>query len=130
LWIPLKEGIGGETEGNFTDNSNAIKKMTICTYLWELLLTDWAIKVKPDINSVTTPYLHWVINKKNLCIYKGWGWEPSTRQTRGVSRCGLAIYIKKYLKAKEEDLWKLKYFTMQKYNLQQILQKKPESFKI
>ncbi len=29
----------------------------------------------------------------------------------------LAIYIKKYIKAKEE-LWKLKYFTMQKYNLQ------------
>jgi hypothetical protein len=26
---------------------------------------------------------------------------------------GLAIYIKKYVKAKEE-LWKLKYFTMQK----------------
>jgi hypothetical protein len=37
--------------------------------------------------------------------------------TRGVSRYGLAIYIKKFLKAKEE-LWKLKYFTMQKYNLQ------------
>jgi len=33
--------------------------------------------------------------------------------TRGVSHCGLGIYIKKYLKAKEE-LWKLKYFTMQK----------------
>jgi hypothetical protein len=29
----------------------------------------------------------------------------------------LAIDIIKYLKAKEE-LWKLKYFTMQKYNLQ------------
>jgi hypothetical protein len=29
----------------------------------------------------------------------------------------LPFYIKKYLKAKEE-LWKLKYFTMQKYNLQ------------
>jgi hypothetical protein len=29
----------------------------------------------------------------------------------------VAIYIKKYLKAKKE-LWKLKYFTMQKYNLQ------------
>jgi hypothetical protein len=40
--------------------------------------------------------------------------------TRGVSQCGLAIYNKKYLKAKEE-LWKLKYFTMQKYNLQKIL---------
>jgi hypothetical protein len=31
-----------------------------------------------------------------------------------------AIYIKKYLKAKDE-LWKLKYFTMQKYNLPKIL---------
>jgi hypothetical protein len=29
----------------------------------------------------------------------------------------LPFYIKKYLKAKEEELWKLKYFTMQKYNL-------------
>jgi hypothetical protein len=35
------------------------------------------------------------------------------KRTRGVSHFGLAIYIKKYLKAKEE-LWKLKYFTMQK----------------
>jgi hypothetical protein len=34
-----------------------------------------------------------------------------------VSHCGLAIYSKQYLKAKEE-LGKLKYFTMQKYNLQ------------
>jgi hypothetical protein len=32
----------------------------------------------------------------------------------GVSHCDLGIYIKKYLKAKEE-LWKLKYFTMPKY---------------
>jgi len=39
---------------------------------------------------------------------------------RGVSHCGLAIYIKKYLKAKEE-LWKLNYFAMQKYNLPKIL---------
>jgi hypothetical protein len=29
----------------------------------------------------------------------------------------LPFYIKKYLNAKE-GLWKLKYFTMQKYNLQ------------
>jgi hypothetical protein len=40
--------------------------------------------------------------------------------TRDVSHCGLAIYIKTYLKAKKE-LWKLKYFTMPKYNLQKIL---------
>jgi hypothetical protein len=34
-----------------------------------------------------------------------------------VSHYGLAIYIKKYLKAKEEELRKFKYFNMQKYNL-------------
>jgi hypothetical protein len=33
------------------------------------------------------------------------------QKTRGVSHCGLAIHIKKYLKAKEE-FWKLKYFTI------------------
>jgi hypothetical protein len=38
--------------------------------------------------------------------------------TRGVcvSQCDLAIYIKKYLKAKEE-LQKFKYFIIQKHNL-------------
>jgi hypothetical protein len=48
-----------------------------------------------------------------------------------VSHFGLAIYINEYLKAKEA-LWKLKYFTMQKYiNLpKKILQKKPKSFKL
>jgi hypothetical protein len=40
-------------------------------------------------------------------------------KTRGVSHCGLAICIKKDLKAKEE-LGKLKYFTLQKYNLKKI----------
>jgi hypothetical protein len=43
-----------------------------------------------------------------------------TWTTRGVSHFGLAIYIKKYIKAKE-DLWKLKYITIQKYNLPKIL---------
>jgi hypothetical protein len=42
------------------------------------------------------------------------------QQQVGMSRSGLAIYIEKYLKAKEE-WWKFKYFTMQKYNLQKIL---------
>jgi hypothetical protein len=40
---------------------------------------------------------------------------PNFIKTRGMSHFGLTIYIKKYLKAKEEELWKLKYFTMQKY---------------
>jgi hypothetical protein len=55
--------------------------------------------------------------------------HESVKITRAVSHCGLAIYIKKHLKAKEE-LWKLKYFIMQKCNLQKILSKKPKSFKI
>jgi len=38
----------------------------------------------------------------------------ATTTTRGVSHCGLPIYIKKSLKANEE-LWKLKYFTIQNY---------------
>jgi hypothetical protein len=48
----------------------------------------------------------------------------------------LPFTLKKYLKAKEK-LWKLKYLTMKKYNLQKnppkktkILPKKPKSFKI
>jgi hypothetical protein len=55
--------------------------------------------------------------------------SKAAKRTRGVSHYGLAVYVKKYLKAKEE-LWKLKYFTMQKYNLQKSLLKKPKSFKI
>jgi hypothetical protein len=42
------------------------------------------------------------------------------KEQRGVPHHGLAIFIEKYLKAKEE-LWKLKYFTMQRYNLQKLL---------
>jgi hypothetical protein len=46
-----------------------------------------------------------------------------------VSHYVLAIYIKKYPKGKEE-LWKLKYFTIHKYNPQKTLKKKPKAFKI
>jgi hypothetical protein len=46
--------------------------------------------------------------------------QKSLTKQRGVSLCGLAINIKKYLKEKEE-LWKLKYFTMQRYTIQKIL---------
>ncbi len=48
----------------------------------------------------------------------------SIQETRGVSHCGLAIYIKMYLKVKKK-LWKPKYFIMQKHNFQKILWKKP-----
>jgi hypothetical protein len=56
-------------------------------------------------------FVIWLQNKKN---------PMRLTQTTGVSHCGLAIYIKKYLKSTEE-LWKLKYFTMPKYNLLKIL---------
>jgi hypothetical protein len=52
-----------------------------------------------------------------------------SKKTRDVSHCGLAIYIKKYLKAKEE-LWKLKYFTMQTYNLQKNPLKETEIIQV
>jgi hypothetical protein len=57
--------------------------------------------------------------------------KGKTNKTRGVSHHdGLAIYIKKCLKAKE-NLWKFKYFTMQKYNLQKKSSKRnPKSFNI
>jgi uncharacterized metal-binding protein len=39
--------------------------------------------------------------------------------TRGVSHCGqLAIYMKNLNFKAKEELWKFKYFSMQKYNLQ------------
>jgi hypothetical protein len=51
--------------------------------------------------------------------------------TRSASHCGLAIYIKKYLKQAKEESWKLKYFTMQKFIIfKKFLYKKPKSFKI
>jgi hypothetical protein len=51
--------------------------------------------------SISLKQEHDIIKSQNLLI------------TRGVSLHGLAIYIKKYLKA-EEELWKLKYFTIAK----------------
>jgi len=49
------------------------------------------------------------VSSKELLVHSSEKWS--------VSHCGLALYIKKYLKAKEE-VWKCKYFTMQKYHLQ------------
>jgi hypothetical protein len=48
------------------------------------------------------------------------------KEQRGVSYYGLATYIKKYLKPKEE-LWKLRYFNMQKFNLQKKSSKRNQN---
>jgi hypothetical protein len=58
------------------------------------------------------------INLSAISPMKVFKTEKGKKKTRGVSHYGTAIYIKKYLKAEEEELWKLKYFTMQKYDLQ------------
>jgi hypothetical protein len=51
---------------------------------------------------------HKIEKRKKKKKFKG------KKKTRVVSHCGgVAIYILKYLKTKEE-LWNLKYFTMQK----------------
>jgi hypothetical protein len=49
-----------------------------------------------------------------------------------VSHCGLAMYIKKYLKAKEEDLWKIQNISPCKNIIfpKKSSGKKPKSFKI
>jgi len=47
-----------------------------------------------------------------------------TGHNQQVSIChtmALPFTFKKYIKAKEEELWKLKYFTSQKYDLQKVL---------
>jgi hypothetical protein len=66
---------------------------------------------------------------KNRCYVVKCLFKQDNHNKWCVTLCGLAMYIKKYLKGKEE-LRKLKYFTMQKYNLQKILWKWPKSFKI
>jgi hypothetical protein len=51
-----------------------------------------------------SPFLKKLKEFTNFCVFI----------SRGLSHCALAIYIKKYLNAKQE-LWTLKYFTMQKF---------------
>jgi len=64
-----------------------------------------------------------------LCGKSGLNWTHTIflKTTRGVSHCGLAIYIKMDLKAKEE-LSKLKYFIMQNIiNLQKKSSKRNQN---
>ncbi len=60
---------------------------------------------------------------KTICwgiLWMQWKQEEADKNKGCVTLWPWTTYIKTYLKAKEE-LWKLKYFTMQKYNLQKIL---------
>jgi hypothetical protein len=57
------------------------------------------------------------------------GGSQCEKLKQGVCHTVALPFIKKYLKAKE-GLWKLKYSTIQKYNLKKIVKKKPKSFKV
>jgi hypothetical protein len=99
------------------------------TFLWSLITNTilfpssglWNYKVFIKVENL----------RKTICVFQlhprqdlseiaywfiAWVVTSFATITKSVSHCGLAIYIKKYLKAKE-DSWKLKNFTMQKYNL-------------
>jgi hypothetical protein len=52
--------------------------------------------------------------------------SPTKKKKQRLCHTLALPFTKKYLKAKEE-LWKLKYFSMQKYNLQKILFKKNQN---
>ncbi len=56
--------------------------------------------------------------------------NPKRLWNEGCVALPFNLHLKSIFKAKEEELWKLKYFTMQKYQLQKVLKKKPKSFKI
>ncbi len=59
----------------------------------------------------------WKVMEQSRSSNGKWGtWLDDNNTNSNI----LATYIKKCLKAKE-GLWKLKYFNMQKYNLQKIL---------
>jgi hypothetical protein len=71
-------------------------------------------KIRPQLTSRDSIACHGL--PQTISNQKAFSWVSlfvCSNITRGVSHCGLSIYIKKYLKEKKE-LWKLKYFIMQK----------------
>jgi hypothetical protein len=57
------------------------------------------------------------IDHQHIRTKCNWKHNNKSNNKGSVTLYGLVIYIKKYYKAKDE-LWKFKYFTMQKYNVQ------------
>ncbi len=64
-----------------------------------------------------------------LCYVGTFRSHPLLQQHRVCRTAALPFRLKSILRQKQPGLWKLKYFTMQKYNLQKTLWKKPKSFK-
>jgi hypothetical protein len=84
---------------SFYDIATNSLKPSRCTPTWQ--------ELSEDTKSAAWSVMVWEISARRKKQ------KQKQNKTRGVSRCGLAIYFKKDLKAKKE-LWKLKYFTMQK----------------
>jgi hypothetical protein len=82
---------------------------------------------------VLPPLLHitsGIIKEKPIILY--FETKPlNNHQQRGVSHCGLVIYIKKViLRQKKKNYGNSNISLCKKYNLQKNLQKKPKSFMI
>jgi hypothetical protein len=112
LRIPLKEGLGGERRPKDRVTLRLISLLsqvpTNQTGTPKLVDTsgDTSVDIKRRPIHIICYYTRPTVGMLAAPV--------SSTTTRGVSHYGLAILLlKKYLKAKEE-LWKLKYFIMQK----------------
>jgi hypothetical protein len=116
IWYTLGSGFR-----TWFDSRLLVPCFLVLTKFWKKEKTTSVISVCNWIGFCTSVHMaqNWFI--KSLALYNltyRYQLHTSTKnKTSGVSHCGLAIYIKKYLQAKEE-LWKFKYFITQKYNLQ------------
>jgi hypothetical protein len=57
---------------------------------------------KSDIKNTTNNFTIWEILTHNFKDFNNTKQNKQINKTRGVSHCGLAIYIKTYFKAKEK----------------------------
>jgi len=126
-WHLVSCHIGYTTKTNFVQHGHDAWACHIVSSGLRKWASEYYISL-PNFGPMKVQGIQW----KNVChhrMYEKRKCKCCATNTRDVSHRGLPIYNKTYLKAKEE-LWKLKYFTMQKHNLQKILLKKPKSFKI
>jgi len=99
-------------EGRFR-NAKVGYKVKFGLAFWECppLMGEASPITKHETNVIINSNIHKAqsIGERGVFLY--------SLKTTGMPHCGIVIYIKKYFRAKEE-VWKHKYFTMQKYNLQ------------
>jgi hypothetical protein len=76
------------------------------------------LKASTRHKGVTTTSFDYVFGFQKIHSFN---YEAAKSLTRGVSHCGITIYIKKSIWRQKKNYGNSKYFTMQKYNLLKIL---------